>query len=79
MHKNLIPVLLVSALAMLHQPALAKISEAEAARLDGPQLTPVGAERGATADGSIPVWEGGITELPEAYVLRWARLARRDW
>lgn len=36
----------------------ATVPEAEAARL-GKELTPVGAERGANADGSIPEWKGG--------------------
>ena len=30
-------------------------------------LTPLGAERAANADGSIPAWDGGIEEPPAAY------------
>ena len=47
--------------------AQAKISPEEAARLGGPELTPVGAERAGNADGSIPEWTGGIQELPAGY------------
>jgi len=43
----------VLALAIL--PAAAKVSSDEAAKL-GADLTPIGAEKGANADGSIPTW-----------------------
>ncbi len=49
-------------------PALAKISAEEAARLGGPELTPMGAERAGNADGTIPEWTGGITKPPAGYV-----------
>ncbi|HVT36342.1 MAG TPA: DUF1329 domain-containing protein [Nevskiaceae bacterium] len=39
-------------------PALAKVDAAEAAKL-GKDLTPVGAEKAANKDGSIPAWTGG--------------------
>lgn len=39
--------------------ALSAVSEVEAARL-GKDLTPVGAEKAANADGSIPAWTGGL-------------------
>ncbi len=42
-------------LALALQPAWAKVTPAEAARL-GQELTPVGAEKGANKDGSIPAW-----------------------
>ena len=45
----------------------ARISAEEAARLGGDELTPVGAERAGNADGSIPAWTGGMTELPAGY------------
>ena len=38
--------------------AVAKVSEAQAARL-GQDLTPLGAEMAGNADGSIPAYEGG--------------------
>ncbi len=44
----------------------AKISEADAAKL-GTSLTPLGAEKGPNADGSIPAWDGGITTPPAGY------------
>jgi hypothetical protein len=43
------------ALALLAPAATAKASAEEAARL-GTELTPIGAEKGANADGSIPAW-----------------------
>lgn len=46
--------------------AMAKISDDEAAKL-GTSLTPMGAEKGANADGSIPEWTGGITSAPAGY------------
>ena len=39
----------------------------QAGRLDGPELTPLGAERAGNADGTIPAWSGGITAPPAGY------------
>lgn len=47
-------------------PALAKVSPEEAAKL-GDTLTKVGAEKAGNADGSIPPYEGGLTEAPACY------------
>ena len=47
-------------------PAHAKLSAADAARL-GADLTPVGAEKGANADGSIPAWTGGLCAPPAGW------------
>lgn len=47
--------------------ASAKVSPEKAAQLGGAQLTPMGAERAANADGSIPAWTGGLKKLPAAY------------
>jgi hypothetical protein len=44
----------------------AAVSEQEADRL-GAELTPIGAERAANAEGTIPAWTGGITEAPQGY------------
>lgn len=44
-------------------PAMAKVSEQEAARL-GQDLTPFGGEKAANADGSIPEWTGKWQGLP---------------
>jgi hypothetical protein len=41
-------------------PATAGVSAAEAAKLKG-ELTPLGAEKAANKDGSIPAWTGGHT------------------
>jgi hypothetical protein len=46
-------------------PSWSAISQQEAARL-GAELTPMGAEKGANADGSIPEWTGGIKSAAEA-------------
>lgn len=43
-----------------------KLNQEEVARL-GKDLTPFGAEKGASADGTIPEWEGGITTPPADY------------
>jgi hypothetical protein len=45
---------------------LAKVDASQAAKLDK-ELTALGAERGANADGSIPEWTGGITAAPAGY------------
>lgn len=42
--------------------ATAKVTPEQAAAL-GRTLTPVGAQAGANADGSIPAWNGGMTRL----------------
>jgi hypothetical protein len=46
--------------------AQAAVSTQEAARL-GSNLTMVGAEKAASADGSIPVYAGGLTTAPAAF------------
>ncbi len=52
--------------AAMTAPLHAKVSAEEAGRLQK-DLTPLGAERAANADGSIPAWEGGlIKERPAA-------------
>ncbi len=43
--------------------ALSAVTVSEAERLKQ-DLTPVGAERGANASGSIPEWTGGLREAP---------------
>ena len=45
----------------------AKVTEEEFAQLKA-NLSPVGAEIAANADGSIPAWSGGIKEIPEKYI-----------
>lgn len=46
--------------------AHAAVSAEEAAKLKT-TLTPLGAERGANKDGSIPAWDGGVTKAPAGY------------
>ena len=60
--------LVASAMALTFNSGLiqAKVSETEAAKL-GAELTPVGAVVAGNADGSIPAWAGGITEVPAGY------------
>ncbi len=41
-------------------------TEAEVASL-GKTLTPIGAEAGKNADGSIPAWTGGMTQVPAGW------------
>lgn len=47
-------------------PALAKVTAAEAAKL-GAELTPLGAIQAGNTEGTIPAWEGGITNAPAGY------------
>ncbi|QTN27107.1 DUF1329 domain-containing protein [Rhodoferax sp. AJA081-3] len=61
---TLVAGLLVAPLAT--SSAWAAVSADEAAKLKT-TLTPLGAERGANADGSIPAWTGGITKAPAGY------------
>jgi hypothetical protein len=44
----------------------AKVSEAEIAKLST-ELTPLGGTKAGNADGSIPAWDGGITQAPAGY------------
>ena len=44
----------------------AGVSQAEADKLKG-ELMPLGGVRAANADGTIPVWDGGITKAPDCY------------
>lgn len=45
---------------------LAKVDASQTAKL-GKELTVLGAEKAANADGSIPEWTGGITQVPAGY------------
>jgi len=63
--KSLMSCLSVVAGMMIVAPALPAVSAAEAAKL-GAELTPLGGEKAANADGSIPAWEGGITSAAQA-------------
>lgn len=52
--------------AIASMSATAAVTPDQAAKL-GKELTPVGAERGANSDGSIPAWNNGITAAPAGY------------
>src|SRR5260370_37124168 len=61
--KALIP---LAAAGLLSAPAAwGAVSPEEAARL-GTELTPLGGEKAANADGSIPAWTGGLKSAAEA-------------
>ncbi len=64
--KKLTLLSLAVSLAFSSGSAFAKVSPEESAKLSK-ELTPVGAERGANADGSIPAWDGGIKSAPAGY------------
>ena len=56
---KIIPTVLLAALAV---PAFAKTTPDKVAAL-GAALTPIGAEKAASKDGTIPEWTGGMTTL----------------
>ncbi|MDN3383625.1 DUF1329 domain-containing protein [Pseudoalteromonas sp. APC 3358] len=62
------PTLIATAFCSLFasSAALAKLNADEVAQL-GQNLTPMGAEKTANADGSIPAWNNGITSAPAGY------------
>lgn len=55
---------LTLSLSAIMATAQAKVPPEQMARLDQ-DLTPLGSERGANKDGSIPAWTGGLTGPPE--------------
>lgn len=63
--KNLISALTMA--AALSGNALAAVSPEEAANL-GTELTPLGAEAGPNADGSIPAWDPSMIPIPPDFV-----------
>lgn len=67
-HFRVVAALGVATTLAVASPTMAKISAEEAARLGGPELTPVGAERAGNADGTIPAWDGGLSQPPANYV-----------
>lgn len=62
------PTLIATAFCSLFASSavLAKLNADEVAQL-GQNLTPMGAEKAANADGSIPAWNNGITTAPAGY------------
>ncbi len=57
-----------AALGLIAQGAFAEISQQQADRLGGDELTPMGAERAGNDAGTIPAWTGGLGKLPAGYV-----------
>ena len=67
MHKNKITQLLAClTLSLSASVTHAAVSGAEAQVLKS-ALTPLGAERAGNADGSIPAWTGGYTQVPAGF------------
>jgi hypothetical protein len=62
-HKKTLLSALLTTLSFAGTHVNAAITAEEAARL-GQDLTPVGAERAGNADGTIPEWNGGLTQAP---------------
>jgi hypothetical protein len=58
--------LLAATVALSSSGVMAKASADDAAKL-GNELTPMGANKAANSDGSIPEWTGGITKAPAGY------------
>ncbi|PZW70974.1 uncharacterized protein DUF1329 [Pseudomonas sp. URMO17WK12:I1] len=54
------------ALVLLAGNSMAAVSPQDAAKL-GTSLTPLGAEKAGNAAGTIPAWNGGITQAPAGY------------
>jgi len=61
MNKPLLPILALALVA-----ASASAAERDFSRL-ARDLTPIGAERAGNADGSIPAWDGGLTQPPAGW------------
>lgn len=64
--KRLFWMIAVCLLLVGAQGAHAAVTAEEAARLKT-DLMPLGGERAGNADGTIPAWEGGYTEVPPGY------------
>jgi len=58
--------ILAAAIAALASSALAAVSPDEAKQL-GTTLTPIGAEKAANKDGTIPAYDGGLKAPPASY------------
>jgi len=55
------------AMALVSGRLMAAATPEQSDGLDGPELTPLGAERAGNADGTIPSRKGGITAPPAGY------------
>ena len=65
--KKLLTTILLSTWVLTSAVAFAGVSQQEADRLGGQDLTPMGAERPGNAAGTIPPWTGGITTPQAGY------------
>jgi len=63
--RSFVTAALALGLSLMATAVLAGSTEEEIARLGGPELTPIGAQRAGNADGTIPEWTGGITAPPK--------------
>lgn len=61
-----LPTFLLLPLIILSLNAGAEITADQISRL-GVDLTPLGGEKAGNADGSIPAWDGGLTQPPPGY------------
>jgi hypothetical protein len=66
MRKNLTIVLGMMLAIAVAAPASAQLSADEIAKL-GTELTPLGGIKAGNAEGTIPAWDGGITEPPAGW------------
>ena len=65
-HRTLIATVVLFAVFALLQACFAEVSAEEAAKLKT-TLTPFGGERAGNKEGTIPAWDGGITQAPAGY------------
>ena len=65
-NKKVLAATMMAATLAAAVPAMAKVPAAEADRL-GKDLTPVGAEKAGSKDGTIPAWDGGMKTPPACY------------
>lgn len=66
MNRTHLKATLLATALLLAGPALAAVSADEAAKLKT-TLTPLGAERAANKDGTIPAWTGGLTKASPGF------------
>jgi hypothetical protein len=66
MKRTLLAAACAALLPLLPMATTAAVTADEAAKLKT-TLTPLGAERGANKDGSIPAWDGGLTKPAAGY------------
>lgn len=66
LYRKIMILALLGCLIGITTGAIAQPSAAEIEQL-GKKYTPLGGEKAANADGSIPAWDGGITKPPAGY------------